>query len=310
MKKGKGGRDNGMDWLTRMNGALEYIEGNLAGEIDYNRAAEIACCSVYHLQRMFSFMVDIPLSEYIRRRRLTLAAFELQHSAIKIIDLGMKFGYDSPEAFARAFQKLHGVPPTLARQKGTALKSYPRLSFHITIRGAIEMNYKIIEHEAFTVFGVEELFSMENGENLIGIPQMWQRLFQDGTVDRISLASGRQWNESSRGICPVNAVMCYGEGQSGKFPYMIFGFMPESGEVDTETYKVLDIPAATYAIFKSEEYTPDQLVGQIQGLWKRIYTEWFPMASYEPQNGPQFEMYGVAESGKEYCEVWIPVRSK
>ncbi|AJY76866.1 AraC family transcriptional regulator [Paenibacillus beijingensis] len=299
-----------MDWLKRMNGALEYIEDNLAGEIDFNTAARIACCSVYHFQRMFSFMTDIPLSEYIRRRRLTLAAFELQQSEIKVIDLGLKYGYESPEAFTRAFQKMHGVTPTLSRQKGISLKSYPRLSFHITIRGAEEMNYKIIEKEAFTVFGVEELFTMENGENLKGIPQMWQRLLSDGTVDRIGQASDKVWNESNRGIMPVNAVMCYREADAGRFPYMICGFMPDSGLVDKEDYTVAQIPALTWAVFTTEEYTRDQTVSQIQNLWKRIYTEWFPMSSYEALSGPQFEMYGIAESGNSYCEVWIPVVHK
>lgn len=299
-----------MDWLKRMNGALDYIEENLAGEIDLHTVSGLACCSVYHFQRMFSFMTDVPLSEYIRRRRLTLAAFELQQSEIKIIDLSLKYGYDSPEAFTRAFQKMHGVTPTLSRRKGIALKSYPRLSFHITIRGAEEMNYKIIDKQAFTVFGVEELVPTENGENLKIIPQMWQRLMNDGTVDRIGRASGRVCNEGSKGIMPVNAVMCYREEGPGKFPYMICGFMPESGIIGEENFKAVEIPALTWAIFTTEEHTKDQTVAQIQGLWKRIYTEWFPMSSFEPFPGPQFEMYGVAESGMDYSEVWIPVVAK
>lgn len=301
-----------MDWLKRMNGALSYIEDHLAGEIDLGKAAQIACCSVYHFQRMFSFMADIPLSEYIRRRRLTLAAFELQQSNIKVVDLGLKYGYESPEAFARAFQKLHGAAPTMSRHKGVSLKSYPRLSFHMTIKGAEEMNYKIIEKEAFTVFGVEQMFSMENAENLVGIPQMWTSLLGDGTVDRIGLASGREWNESSTGIMPVNAVMSYREEEAGSFPYMICGFMPESGlaEEDRDKYTVVDIPALTWTVFHTGEYTADQTTVQIQSLWKRIYTEWFPMSSYEPLAGPQFEMYGKADSGLEYSEVWIPVAPK
>ncbi|WP_269474731.1 AraC family transcriptional regulator [Paenibacillus sp. URB8-2] len=275
----------------------------MAGEINFNTAAGISCCSVYHFQRMFSFMTEIPLSEYIRRRRLTLAAFELQQSEIKVIDLALKYGYESPEAFTRAFQKIHGVTPTLARQKGIYLKSYPRLSFHITIRGEEEMNYKIIEKEGFTVFGVEEIFSIENGENLRCIPQMWERLLSDGTVERIGQASGRVWNKFSSGIMPVNAVMCHREEKANRFPYMICGFMPESGHLNTEDYTVVDIPTLTWAVFTTE-------VAHIQILWKRIYTEWFPISSYEPLSGPQLEMYGVAEGGKRYCEVWIPVAHK
>ncbi|MEW9700404.1 effector binding domain-containing protein [Paenibacillus sp. SI8] len=301
-----------MDWLKRMNGALAYIEDNLTGEIDFNTVAGIACCSVYHFQRMFSFMVDIPLSEYIRRRRLTLAAFDLQQSGIKVIDLALKYGYDSPEAFTRAFQRMHGVPPTLSRQMGISLKSYPRLSFHITIRGAEEMNYKIIEKDAFSVFGMEQIFSTENGENLKGIPEMWNKFQSDGTIERIGKATGRVWTDSSRGIMPVSGVMCYREDETGScsFPYMICGFTPESGLKTREEYQVVDIPKLTWAVFTTETYSPDQTVAQIQNLWKRIYTEWFPMSSYEPLSGPQFEMYGIAESGLSYCEVWIPVMQK
>ncbi|WP_438445852.1 AraC family transcriptional regulator [Gorillibacterium sp. sgz5001074] len=297
-----------MDWLNRMNGAIAYIEENLEGEIDYRTAAGIACCSVYHFQRMFSYMTDVPLSEYIRRRRLTLAAFELQQSGIKVIDVALKYGYESPEAFARAFQKLHGVAPTLSRSMGVNLKSYPRLSFHITIRGADEMNYRMVEKEAFAVFGVEEIFTTVDGENLKGIPQMWQRLMQDGTVDRLGMASGMDWKPGTPGICPVNAVMCYRDTGGASFPYMICAF--DSEKARTEGYVRVEIPALTWAVFTTEEYSVEQTTAQVQSLWKRIYTEWFPMSGYEPETGPEFELYGTAESGLEYCEVWIPVKKK
>ncbi|WP_331281696.1 helix-turn-helix transcriptional regulator [Paenibacillus sp. FSL P4-0081] len=114
-----------MDWLDRMNNAMEYVEKHLADVIDFNQAARIACCSTYHFQRMFSFITDVPLSEYIRRRRMTLAAFELQQGGTRIIDIAMKYGYESPEAFSRAFKKMHGVMPMSARDKGVSLKAYP-----------------------------------------------------------------------------------------------------------------------------------------------------------------------------------------
>ncbi|SFC24483.1 AraC-type DNA-binding protein [Alkalibacterium subtropicum] len=142
-----------MDWLQRMNGAINYIEDNLTNEIDYAVAAKMACCSVYHFQRMFSFIIDIPLSEYIRRRRLTLAAFEVQNSDVRVIDLALKYGYQSPDAFTRAFYKLHGVTPTMARNMGTQLKAYPRISFHISIKEDKEMSYRIVEKGEYKVVG-------------------------------------------------------------------------------------------------------------------------------------------------------------
>ena len=130
-----------MKWLEKMNAAVEYMEDNLDGEIDYKVIAQKACSSLYQFQRIFSFVINVPMSEYIRRRRLTLAAFELQNSAMKVIDIALKYGYDSLEAFARAFQAMHGVSPTMARISGTKLKAYPRITFQISIKGAIEMNY-------------------------------------------------------------------------------------------------------------------------------------------------------------------------
>lgn len=126
-----------MDWLDRMNNAMEYVETHLSDTIDYDIVARIACCSTYHFQRMFPFITNVSLSEYIRRRRLTLAAFELQQSGTKVIDIALKYGYESPEAFSRAFKKMHGVMPMSARDKGVTLKAYPRLSFHISIRGDV-----------------------------------------------------------------------------------------------------------------------------------------------------------------------------
>ncbi len=128
-----------MDWLVRMNSAMEYIETNLADTISYDEIAHRACCSTYHFQRMFPFITGVTLSEYIRRRRLTLAAFELQTTGSKVIDVAMKYGYDSPEAFARAFKNLHGIMPISARDTGVSLKAYPRMSFHISIKGDVEM---------------------------------------------------------------------------------------------------------------------------------------------------------------------------
>ncbi|MCR8657485.1 AraC family transcriptional regulator [Paenibacillus endoradicis] len=295
-----------MDWLQRMNGAISYIEDNLTEEIDYEVAAEIACCSVYHFQRLFSFIVEIPLSEYIRRRRLTLAAFDLQGSSVKVIDIALKYGYDSPEAFARAFQKLHGITPTTSRSQGVSLKTYPRISFQISIKGVEEMNYKIVEKEAFSIFGVESIVTTENGENLRQIPEIWTKAFAEGTIDRI--IGELDQPISSSGISPVNAVMCYRETGGMTFPYMLYANMPLGGA--PEGYTSVAIPALTWVIFTTVEYTKDQTTEQVQSLWKRIFSEWFPIANYEQVHGPQFEIYGTAESGREYCEVWIPVMKK
>ena len=129
-----------MEWIKRLNASIDYIERHLEGRVDYQRAAQIACCSAFHYQRMFSYIADIPLGEYIRRRRMTLAAFALQQErGEKVIDIALRYGYDSPTAFARAFKAVHGVSPSRAREKGVRLSAYPRIAFHVTIKGEVQM---------------------------------------------------------------------------------------------------------------------------------------------------------------------------
>ena len=296
-----------MDWLRKMSDALNYIEDNLTNDIDFTKVARIACCSVYNFQRMFSFITDIPLSEYIRRRRLTLAAFELQNSSIKVIDVALKYGYESPEAFARAFQSIHGVTPTLARNRGVNLKAYPRLSFHISIKGDVEMNYRIEEKESFTVFGVEGIFTTENGENLKAVPQFWSDAIGKGTVDKLASATGEEWN-NKYGLCPVNAVSDYRYTGGNTFPYMLCAY--KTSKSVTEGYTVVDVPAGTWAIFTTEEHTDEEVPSAMQNLIKRVYTEWLPTAAYDKIDGYEFEMYYNKENGKSYSETWIRVAKR
>ena len=118
-----------MKWLEDMNRGLDYIEMHLREKTDYEKIAQAAYCSVYHFQRMFTYITGLTLPEYIRRRKMTLAAFELQNSDIKVINLALSYGYDSPEAFTRAFQNLHGVTPTVARSRGVSIKAFPRICY-------------------------------------------------------------------------------------------------------------------------------------------------------------------------------------
>ncbi|MHC1747103.1 MAG: helix-turn-helix domain-containing protein [Cellulosilyticaceae bacterium] len=169
-----------MTWLERMNSAMDYIERNLTGTIDYTQLAQIACCSVYHFQRMFSFISGVALSEYIRRRRLTMAAIELQNKNTKIIDIALKYGYESPEAFSRAFKNMHSVTPTLARNTGITLKAYPQMTFHLSIKGGFEMNYRIEEKEAFDErLSVPALTWLIFPADNCDIPTVWQRIYSE-----------------------------------------------------------------------------------------------------------------------------------
>ena len=175
-----------MEWIERLNKAINYIEENITKEIEYEQVAKIACCSTYHFQRMFAYMADVPLSEYIRRRRMSLAAVELQNDDKKIIDVALKYGYSSPTAFNRAFKSIHGVAPSFIK-KGeiTTLKAFPPISFKINIKGAEEMNYRIEKKEAFRIVGVSQPLHNELEKNFEIVPQMWQKVALDGTLQKL-----------------------------------------------------------------------------------------------------------------------------
>lgn len=290
-----------MDSLQKMNEALNYIEANLTEEMDYQAIARIAYCSEYHFTRMFSFLAGISLSEYIRRRRLTLAAFELNNSNTKVIDVAVKYGYRSADSFTRAFQSMHGVMPSEARNNGQSLKAYPRLTFQLTIRGGKEMNYRIEEKEAFRIVGIMKrvpiVFNGVNPE----IAAMWKSLNRE-TINQLKLLS----NVEPIGL--IQASINFSEGR-----------MEEKGELDhyigvatteecPEKLIKLEVPASIWAVFEAVGPFPDTL----QNVWGRIYSEWFPSSNYEQVKGPEIlwnEHMDVA-SPTFKSEIWIPVLKK
>ncbi|MDL2323788.1 AraC family transcriptional regulator [Ruminococcaceae bacterium OttesenSCG-928-A16] len=281
-----------IDWLTGMNKALDYIEENLQDTIDPRRAAKLACCSFYHFTRMFGYVTGVPLAEYIRRRRLSAAALELASSNVKVIELAQRYGYDSPTAFNRAFKALHGLTPTGARLPGASLKSFPRISFQLSIKGDVAMNYKIEDRGAFSIVGFKQWVSVEDGANVREIPKMWANLTPKKMQELCALMEGEPM-----GILGVCADM-----HDNGFDYYIAATSKQAAPAGMQGK---DIPAATWAIFESIGPIP----GAIQDVWKRIYSEWMPTSGYTHAGLPELEVYpdGDNTSPTYRCEVWIPV---
>jgi AraC family transcriptional regulator len=290
-----------MDFLKNMNEAINYIEENLTNDIDFKEVARRAFCSEYHFRRMFSFLTGITLSEYIRRRRLTLAAFELKDSNVKVIDIAMKYGYNSPDSFTRAFQNLHGITPSEARNNGHSLKAYPRITFHLSIKGGNEMNYRIVEKEAFRIVGIKKrvpiIFKGVNPE----IASMWKSL-DDEKINKLKKLS----NVEPLGL--IQASTNFSEGR-----------MEEKGELDhyigvattkecPDELTQLEVPASTWAVFEAIGPFPDTL----QDVWGRIYSEWFPTSNYEQTEGPEILWNADKDvsSPTFKSEIWIPVKEK
>lgn len=297
-----------MDWLAKMNSAIDYIEANLAGEIDFNIVAMKACCSSYNFQRMFSFITDITLAEYIRRRRLTQAALELQNSNVKVIDVAVKYGYDTAASFTRAFKALHGLTPVEAKQEGVKLKACPKISFQISIRGEREMDYRIETKEAFDVFGIETICSLKGEKGYLSPGQLWQQCNKNGEYERLFSNAGDLPSFISQDLCKIHGVEYYQKTEENTFPYMLCAFVSKNS--NTDGYKTVHIPAQTYAIFPSERFKwGDEFFKVLTTLQKRFYSEWLPTVNYERAEGANFEIYGgTKEYG--YIELWYPVVKK
>ena len=290
-----------MTWYERMNKAIDYIEENLCSDIDFEKIAKIVCQSPVSFQRTFSIVTDISVFEYIRRRKMTLAAFDMQNSNEKVIDTAFKYGYESPEAFARAFKEIHGASPSNARKYSLPLKAFPRIAFLLSIKGDAVMEYRIESKETFSVYGIEGVFTTDDGKNLKDIPMFWQKCMEDGRFDKLV-------KSTNKSLSRIHALCDYRKTGGNTFPYMLFAY--RSIGCDTDGFTQVEVPAATWAIFKSEKHTQEQTSSVIQSLVKRIYTDWLPTASYAKIDGYELELYFVSDIDKHYAEIWIRVEPK
>lgn len=279
-----------MEWIERLNSAISYMEAHLTEELDYEALGRIACCSSYHFQRMFTYMAGIPLSEYIRRRKMSLAAVDLQAGGEKIIDIAAKYGYQSPTAFNRAFQSIHGIAPSAVRGEGVTVRTYPPLTFQITIKGVEAMQYRIETRDAFRIVGVSCPMAKSIEQNFTEVPMLWQKALVDGTISRLTGMMG----EEPAGILGVCA--CCG-GEDWKY-YIAVASRKDAGGLEEYT-----VPAATWAVFNGEGECPMA----IQELERRIVTEWLPTSGYEYADGPDVELYQTQDPKNAKFEVWIPV---
>ncbi len=289
-----------MNSLKSLNKALDYIEKNLTNDIDFKKVSKLALCSEYHFKRMFSFLTGVTLSEYIRRRRLSLAAFELISSDIRIIDVAIKYGYNSPDSFTRAFKDLHGITPSEARNNSHLLKAYPKMTFQLSIEGGSEMNYKVVEKEAFRIAGLKKripiIFEGINPE----IASMWK------DVKEISNKLERLSNVEPLGI--IQASINFDEGrmeEKGKLDHYIGVATTKECPNNMEQ---LEVPASTWAVFESIGPFPETL----QNIWGRIYSEWFPSSSYELSDGPEvlWNENNDFDSPNFKSEIWIPIKKR
>lgn len=281
-----------MEWIERLNSAIGYIEEHLTEEIDYEQLGRIACCSTFHFQRMFTYMAGIPLSEYIRKRKMSLAAVDLQGSDAKIIDIAGKYGYSSPTAFNRAFQSIHGIAPSAVKNEGVSVKSFPPITFKITVKGVEEMQYRIETKEAFRIVGASVPLYEDIEKNFTIIPSKWQEISVNGALQKLIGMMDMQ----PMGVLGVSTC-------NDTEPWKYYIAVAASG--DKGEFEEYVVPAATWAIFAGEGTNQS-----IQELERRIVTEWLPTSGYEYGNAPDIEVYLNPDPQNAQYEVWIPVVKK
>ena len=303
-----------MDWITGMQKAIDYIEANLTEEIDYEKVAAESFSSSYHFQRVFSILCGYTLGEYIRLRRLSLAGAELANDKEKVIDIALKYGYDSPDSFAKAFQKFHGITPSQARADGSMLKSFSRLSIKISLEGGSIMNYRIESKPQFTLLGYKKRFE--------GTPYDELRHKQEG--DFFITTRAHQWmlkgmaNDKLSDYCVITNMNDDGYDfyiasttdnweRDNLYNSKVTGI----DFMDKFQFEEIIIPERTYAIFETEKQRMP--IPEYFDLRKQIAAEWLSNNEYQMINAPEISVYhwGIVGGYTERTiEIWIPIEKK
>ena len=303
-----------MDWITGMQKAIDYIEANLTEEIDYEKVAAESFSSSYHFQRVFSILCGYTLGEYIRLRRLSLAGAELANGKEKVIDIALKYGYDSPDSFAKAFQKFHGITPSQARADGSKLKSFSRLSIKISLEGGSIMNYRIETKPQFTLLGYKKRFE--------GTPYDELRHKQEG--DFFITTRAHQWmlkgmaNDKLSDYCVITNMNDDGYDfyiasttdnweRDNLYNSKVTGI----DFMDKFQFEEIIIPERTYAIFETEKQRMP--IPEYFNLRKQIAAEWLSNNEYQMINAPEIAVYhwGIVGGYTERTiEIWIPIEKK
>jgi len=285
-----------MRWTECIGDAISFIEENITEEITIADIAKMVHISPFYFQKGFAMLCDFTVGDYIRCRRLTLAGSEIAASDDKIIDIALKYGYDSPDSFTKAFVRFHGCTPSAVRKDGANIKYFAPLSIKFALKGGYSMDYKIVEKDEFTVVGLKRTFKYENA--MQDVPKLW------GEFHQMSVG---------KAICPMYGINADESMQGNEFEYLIAdNYNPAMDIPDGFITKV--IPKFTWAVFSCKGAMPQVM----QDVNKKIYSEWLPNCKdYEIAAGYCIEMYedpakyeyGVQDEGY-YSEMWIPVKKR
>ena len=284
-----------MEWMKAIGDSIQFIESHIREDVSIEDIANSVNISPFYFQKGFSMMCGFSVSEYVRNRRLALAGNEIITTDEKIIDIALKYGYDSPDSFTKAFARFHGSTPIAVRKSGATLKSFAPLKIKITLEGGTLMDYKIESKEAFQVLANAKTFSYENAKEII--PGFWQEHFKDG---------------KGSVVCGEYGINIDEKMGMDTFEYLIADTY--RGQDVPEGFTLKTIPAFDWAVFPCKGPMPTAL----QNINTNIFSEWLPSTNeYEFAAGYCVEMYDDPKkypngTGDEnyYCEIWIPVKKK
>lgn len=291
-----------MNWISGIQKAVDYVEAHITEELDFSEIAKQAYSSSFHFQRVFSILCGFTLGDYIRMRRLSLAGSELAATDTRILDIAVKYGYDTQASFSRALTRFHGVTPSQIRS-GANLKSFSRLSVKLILNGGNMMDYRIETKDAFKIICKKISVSCKKELTTAEISDFWRQCGTDGTIS--ALCKYIPENNAFDG-CIVG--VSFGKDASDtNFPYGI-GAHYNGATVTEKDFTVEEIPAHTYAVFRCVGAMPEAF----NKLYQQIYSEFFPASEYQPCGGTDFEAYPSADvSDPGYtCEIWVAVEKK
>lgn len=285
-----------MDLIQSLQRAIDYMEEYILEPITYEDVAKHLYISSYHFHRTFSMITGMTTNEYIRNRRLSMAGQEISMSDIKVIEVALKYGYESPESFTKAFTRFHGVSPNIARRAGIELKLFNRLLIKIKLEGGAVMDYRIEKREPFKLLAKVRQFRNEttSEEGNTEIPDFWQECIDNGILKILEQSTGKQ---DEYGVCaPLSKESQY-------FDYGIG--MEYTGSNVPEGFSIWEVKPTLWAVFKCIGET-GACIGE---TWEKIYSEFLPGSDYNMLDDTDFELY-KDDSSDCFCEIWIPVEKK
>ena len=280
-----------MEWITSLNRALRYIEDHLTDDaLGVEAVARVTAYSPFYLQRLFSILTDLSLADYIRQRRLSVAGQELQATRCKVIDAALRYGYETPESFHKAFRRFHGVSPSAAQRSRVQLRYLNPLQIKVELTGGSIMDYTMEHIGTLTVLGLARTFQYDGA--LAEIPTFWTEYYAKGYNDKVAGCIG----------------VCLDRKDSPDFTYLIGNFCEPDAPVP-DGFEKRALNAHDWAKFRAVGPMP----AAIQKVNRQIYTDWLPNnTEYDLAEGVNIEVYteGDMQAEDYLSEIWLPVKRR